>query len=506
MRRPRQRAAGRGRGRRQGRCRGRQRATPRAASVTAARSGASPRRPVPAHPPGGPGAAGGLRSPPRGGRGGRLREPGAPGPDPPAPAGQARRRLRHRTGLRRPARPGHLRCHPGPLRGPAAGPARPRDPRRPADRRAPAAGHARAGPRGPGPDRWPGPRRDRRRPVRPDQCGAPQGHRAHPGGLAGAAASAAIPTRPARLAPHGHPEWIVRALRQSLVAHGRSVDGDRGPAGRRQRRPGGQPRRPAGPGKPRRGLRRRRHAGRAGRGTPRSPAAATWAGSTPSGRAPPASRTPAPSWWPAPWPGGPGADAAPRRRARTLARPVRRPRRQGRAARRPGRQQGATLLANEPAPHRAKLVRQALAAVPRETWRCGPATAGTSAPRSPEPSTGSSWTSLQRPWRPAPPARVPLAPHAQGPRRTGPAAAGTARLGPGRGAPRRRGRLRHLLAAPGRNHGRRHRRPPETRDLDCWTPARRWMASASPGTSAPATSPRPSCGRTSTAPTPCSWP
>ncbi|HEY8753530.1 MAG TPA: transcription antitermination factor NusB [Arthrobacter sp.] len=32
------------------------------------------------------------------------------------------------------------------------------------------------------------------------------------------------------------------------------------------------------------------------------------------------------------------------------------------------RQQGATLLANEPAPHRAKLVRQALAAVPHETW------------------------------------------------------------------------------------------------------------------------------------------
>ncbi len=32
------------------------------------------------------------------------------------------------------------------------------------------------------------------------------------------------------------------------------------------------------------------------------------------------------------------------------------------------RQQGATLLANEPAPHRAKLVRQALSAVPHETW------------------------------------------------------------------------------------------------------------------------------------------
>jgi len=32
------------------------------------------------------------------------------------------------------------------------------------------------------------------------------------------------------------------------------------------------------------------------------------------------------------------------------------------------RQQGATLLANEPAPHRAKLVRQALAAVPHEVW------------------------------------------------------------------------------------------------------------------------------------------
>lgn len=32
-------------------------------------------------------------------------------------------------------------------------------------------------------------------------------------------------------------------------------------------------------------------------------------------------------------------------------------------------QRGATLLANEPAPHRAQLVRQALAAVPRETWK-----------------------------------------------------------------------------------------------------------------------------------------
>jgi 16S rRNA (cytosine967-C5)-methyltransferase len=33
------------------------------------------------------------------------------------------------------------------------------------------------------------------------------------------------------------------------------------------------------------------------------------------------------------------------------------------------RERGATLLANEPAPHRAKLVSQALSAVPRETWR-----------------------------------------------------------------------------------------------------------------------------------------
>jgi 16S rRNA (cytosine967-C5)-methyltransferase len=32
------------------------------------------------------------------------------------------------------------------------------------------------------------------------------------------------------------------------------------------------------------------------------------------------------------------------------------------------RQHGASLLANEPAPHRAKLVRQALAAVPHEVW------------------------------------------------------------------------------------------------------------------------------------------
>ncbi|MET1065683.1 MAG: transcription antitermination factor NusB [Arthrobacter sp.] len=33
------------------------------------------------------------------------------------------------------------------------------------------------------------------------------------------------------------------------------------------------------------------------------------------------------------------------------------------------REHGATLLANEPAPHRAKLVRQALAAVPHDVWR-----------------------------------------------------------------------------------------------------------------------------------------
>ncbi|MFJ6155794.1 RsmB/NOP family class I SAM-dependent RNA methyltransferase [Pseudarthrobacter sp. NPDC092184] len=33
------------------------------------------------------------------------------------------------------------------------------------------------------------------------------------------------------------------------------------------------------------------------------------------------------------------------------------------------KQRGATLLANEPAPHRAKLVSQALSAVPRETWQ-----------------------------------------------------------------------------------------------------------------------------------------
>jgi 16S rRNA (cytosine967-C5)-methyltransferase len=32
-------------------------------------------------------------------------------------------------------------------------------------------------------------------------------------------------------------------------------------------------------------------------------------------------------------------------------------------------QRGATLLANEPAPHRAKLVSQALSAVPRESWQ-----------------------------------------------------------------------------------------------------------------------------------------
>ncbi len=113
-----------------------------------------------------PARSGGLRGAARRGRRGRLRQPGAAGPDPAPRPGQARRRFRHRTQLRRPPRPGHLRRHPGPLRGPAAGPAGPGRPRRAPDRRPSAAGHAGPGARRPRRDSGPGPRRDRCRPVR----------------------------------------------------------------------------------------------------------------------------------------------------------------------------------------------------------------------------------------------------------------------------------------------------------------------------------------------------
>ena len=145
-------------------------------------------RALPAHPPGRSRPARGLRGTARRRLRGCLRQPRAARQDPPPRPGQARRRLRHGTELRRTARPGHLRRHPGPLRGPAARPAGSGHPRRAPDRRPPAAGHARPRARRAGPDRRPGPRRDWRRTVGPHQRRAAQSFSPHPRGVAGPAA------------------------------------------------------------------------------------------------------------------------------------------------------------------------------------------------------------------------------------------------------------------------------------------------------------------------------
>ena len=112
------------------------------------------------------------------------------------------------------------------------------------------------------------------------------------------------------------------------------------------------------------------------------------------------------------------------------------------------RQHGATLLANEPAPHRAKLVRQALAAVPHEVWhvRTGEGQKLPPGPRA-RPLSGGGCV--------APRPGSPGAAHPQGPRGPGPAAARTAQVRPGRRQARRRRGLRDLLPAPGRDYRRR---------------------------------------------------
>ena len=169
------------------------------------------------------------------------------------------------------------------------------------------------------------------------------------------------------------------------------------------------------------------------------------------------------------------------------------------------RQHGATLLANEPAPHRAKLVRQALAAVPHEVWhvRTGDGReVGSEMAESfdrvlvdvPCTGLGALGRPPVSPWRgppqglvvlgplqrgllqcaldavkrgvlgvgaggggggAAPPAARGGGPHPQGPRGPGPAAARTAQVRPGRRQARRRRGLRDLLPAPGRDYRRR---------------------------------------------------
>ena len=177
---------------------------------------------------------------------------------------------------------------------------------------------------------------------------------------------------------YAHPEWIVRALRQSLVAHGRPVSRNQRSPGGRQRRPGGQPRGPPRARKPGRGPRKRRHARRTRRRLrafqrrrprpaclgPRRhhprPGRRLPAGGPRHGRRRPGS--------------GQGTGGGTRRRHRAgnrsepwldlCAGPGGKAALLGALA----NERGATLLANEPAPHRAKLVSQALSAVPHDVW------------------------------------------------------------------------------------------------------------------------------------------
>lgn len=175
---------------------------------------------------------------------------------------------------------------------------------------------------------------------------------------------------------HSHPEWIVRALRQSLVAHGRNVDeitalleadnaapvvnlvalpglGDLSEALEAGFTPG--------PLAPDSALSAGGDLGRLASvraGTTR----VQDVGSQLVARALAAVEVPGGSSA-----GHPAADAPPAGGARWLdlcAGPG------GKAALLAAlaAQQGAMLVANEPAPHRAKLVSQALAAVPREAW------------------------------------------------------------------------------------------------------------------------------------------
>ncbi len=126
------------------------------------------------------------------------------------------------------------------------------------------------------------------------------------------------------------------------------------------------------------------------------------------------------------------------------------------------RQRGATLLANEFAPHRAKLVRQALSAVPQDAWEVRTGDGRDIGAEQPEsfdrvlvdvPCTGLG-ALRSRPesrWRRTPKDLVDL----------GPLQRQLLELSPRRRQARRRGGLRDVFAAPGGDHRRRQRCPAE---------------------------------------------
>jgi 16S rRNA (cytosine967-C5)-methyltransferase len=168
-------------------------------------------------------------------------------------------------------------------------------------------------------------------------------------------------------------------------------------------------------------------------------------------------------------------------------------------------QRGATLLANEPAPHRAKLVSQALSAVPRETWevRTGDGRdVGTEKPETfdrvlvdvPCSGLGALRRRPESRWRRTPKDLADL-----GPLQRELLASALAAVRPG-------GVVAYVTCSP---------HPAETTavvtdalrkrdDLELLEAGPVLDSVSLTGTSAPGTSPLPSCGPTSTAPTPCS--
>ena len=115
-------------------------------------------------------------------------------------------------------------------------------------------------------------------------------------------------------------------------------------------------------------------------------------------------------------------------------------------------QRGAHVLATDARPHRARLARDAVAV----TGAASAAAVDATAPawRAGRVRPGAGRRPVLRDRGPAPPPGGPLAPVGGGRHRPGRAAAQPAPQRAGRGPAGRRGRLRHLLPAPGRDPGR----------------------------------------------------
>ncbi len=310
---------------------------------------------------------------------------------------------------------------------------------------------------------------------------------------------------------YSHPAWVVRALREALVAHGRPVEEIDDLLAADNLLAAGHAARPSRPGRAWPSWSRRPTVPRPG-GGPRTPWCSAGRPRRPDRGAPeaaPGCRTRAASWWRSRWPGGLAARRRQRRRGAggperwldLCAGPG------GKAALLAARaaQEGAALVAVEVSEHRAELVRGAVGpdvevrtADGRDLGEAEPGAYDRVLVDAPCTGLGALRRRPEARWRRQPSdladARA--------------AAAAAARLRAGRRPARRRGRLRHLLAAPGRDRrGGAGRPAPAPRRSSCSTRRRRcarcrWTATCPTS----ATARRPSCGRTGTAPTRCSSP